>query len=132
MASSFDGADVEEGIARAVSQLDETEALLLVEPLDRRIALRSRGGCRRARRATVETAATAETATEATAARRSLIRPTRLGSTLIEAALLRPPEITTTSHRKLAKTVRRPSVSITACAPSQTAHAPHYHYSQQR
>lgn len=101
MTRSLDGADVEEGIARTVGQLDETEALLLVEPLDRRVALRSGGGCRCARGTTVETAATEATA-EATA-RGSLIRPPRLGSTLIEAALLRPPEITITSHRKLAK-----------------------------
>ena len=110
MAGGLDSADVKERIARTVSQFDEAEALLLVEPLDRRVALRPRGsGCRTGRTAIETAAATAVPTAEATA-RGCLIRPARLGTTLIEAALLRPPEITTTSHRKLAKTVRRPSV----------------------
>ncbi len=115
VAGSLDGADVEEGIARAVTELDEAEALLLVEPLDRGITLwpGSDRSCA-TRRAAVETtpaeaaaAATTETTATEPAAGGSLIRPSRL-ATLVEAALLRPPKITTTSHRKLAKTVRRP------------------------
>ncbi|EHP83391.1 hypothetical protein MetexDRAFT_6153, partial [Methylorubrum extorquens DSM 13060] len=44
-------------------------------------------------------AAGATAAAEAvTTARGQFIGPTRLGTTLVEAALLRPPEITTTSH----------------------------------
>src|SRR3954447_7557154 len=45
----LDDAHVQEGVARAVGHLDEAEALLGVEPLDRRV-LRRPGGDRRARR----------------------------------------------------------------------------------
>src|SRR5215218_2193499 len=45
----LDDAHVQEGVARAVGHLDEAEALLGVEPLDRRV-LRRAGGDRRARR----------------------------------------------------------------------------------
>ena len=103
MAGGFDRADVEEGVAGAVAELHEAEALLLVEPLYRGITLRARRRRGSARRTAVETATAAVTATEAVpaavpAAGGELIGPLRLGTTLIEAALLRPPEITTTSH----------------------------------
>src|SRR5215207_4233971 len=45
----LDDAHVQEGVARAVGHLDEAEALLGVEPFDRRV-LRRPGGDRRARR----------------------------------------------------------------------------------